>query len=158
MKQVFNRTKAFLLALLILATSTGLCQSIVALEEDTPITVTTATEFTNALNSVPDGGTIVISGTCTLAPTFRWTKHNKSITIKGENLVDVDFSVIDNYYVDYEYNLNSIDVTGCPKLETLNVKRTNSWGDSALKYVYMTAAQAATVAVTKVDKVEIVVR
>ena len=81
-----------------------------------------------------------------------------SITIKGENLVDVDFSVIDNYYVDYEYNLNSIDVTGCPKLETLNVKRTNSWGDSALKYVYMTAAQAATVAVTKVDKVEIVVR
>ncbi len=84
MKQVFNRTKAFLLALLILVTSTGLCQSIVALEEDTPITVTTATEFTNALNSVPDGGTIVISGTCTLAPTFRWTKHNKSITIKGE--------------------------------------------------------------------------
>lgn len=80
------------------------------------------------------------------------------IVIKGENLEDVDFSVIDNYYVDYEYSLNSIDVTGCPKLKTLNVKRTNSWGDSALKYLYMTAAQAETVSVTKVDKVEIVVR
>ena len=80
------------------------------------------------------------------------------IVIKGENLEDVDFSVIDNYYVDYETALNSIDVTGCPKLKTLNVKRTNSWGDSALKYLYMTAAQAETVSVTKVDKVEIVVR
>lgn len=80
------------------------------------------------------------------------------IVIKGQNIVDIDYSVIDNYYVDYEYNLESIDVTGCPKLETLNVKRTNSYGDSALRYIYMTAAQAASVSVTKLDKVEIVVK
>ena len=80
------------------------------------------------------------------------------VVIKGENIVEIDYSVIDNYYVDYEYNLNSIDVTGCPKLEKINVTRYNSWGSSALKYLYMTAAQAASVSVSKLDQVEIVVR
>lgn len=80
------------------------------------------------------------------------------VVIKGENIEEIDYSVIDNYYVDMEYNLESIDVTGCPKLQTINVKRTNSWGDSSLKYLYMTAAQAASVSVTKLDKVEIVVK
>lgn len=100
MKRVFNRTRAFLLALLILVTSTGLCQPIVALEEDAPITVTTATEFTNALNSVPDGGTILISGTCTLAPTFKWSSHQKTITIKGETPdAKLDASSVSNFVI-----------------------------------------------------------
>ncbi len=100
MKQVFSRTRAFLLALLILVTSTGLCQSIVALEEDAPITVTTATEFTNALNSVPDGGTILISGTCTLASTYSWKKQSKTITIKGETPdAKLDASSVSNFVI-----------------------------------------------------------
>ena len=87
MKQVVcNRTKAFLLALLILVTSTGLCQSIVALEATQPVTVTTAEEFTNALNTVPDGGTIVISGTCTLPSGYTWKAHSKTVTITGGTL------------------------------------------------------------------------
>lgn len=80
------------------------------------------------------------------------------IVIKGDNIVDIDYSVIDNYYVDYESALESIDVTGCPKLETINVKRYNDWGESSLTYLYMTAEQAASVSVTKLDKVEIVVK
>lgn len=80
------------------------------------------------------------------------------IVIKGENIVDIDYSVIDNYYVDYETALESIDVTECPKLESINVMRYNSWGESSLIYLYMTAAQAESVSVTKLDKVEIVVK
>ncbi len=80
------------------------------------------------------------------------------IVIKGQNIEDIDYSVINNYYVDMEYNLESIDVTGCPKLKTINVTRYNSWGESSLKYLYMTAAQAASVSVSKLDKVEIVVK
>lgn len=80
------------------------------------------------------------------------------IVIKGENLENVDFSVVDNYYVDYEQYLESFDVTGCPKLKTLNVYRENSWGPSSLKYIYMTADQVNTVSVTKRDAVEIVVK
>ena len=83
MKQVCNRTKAFLLALLILVTSTGLCHPILALEQDNVVTVDASTAFADALNEVPDGGTIVISGTCTLPNTFSWKKHNKTITITG---------------------------------------------------------------------------
>ena len=80
------------------------------------------------------------------------------VVIKGQNIEDIDYSVINNYYVDMEYNLESIDVTGCPKLKTINVTRYNSWGESSLKYLYMTAAQAASVSVSKLDKVEIVVK
>ncbi len=80
------------------------------------------------------------------------------IVIKGENIEDIDYSVINNYYVDYESALESIDVTECPKLESINVVRYNSWGPSSLRYLYMTAAQAASVSVSKLDKVEIVVK
>ena len=80
------------------------------------------------------------------------------IVIKGQNIEDIDYSVINNYYVDMEYNLVSIDVTGCPKLKNINVTRYNSWGESSLSTLYMTAAQAASVTVSKLDKVEIVVK
>ena len=84
MKQAFNRTKALLLALLILVTSTGLCQTVLALEQDNVVTVDSSTAFADALKAVPDGGTIRISGTCTLPNTFSWKKQNKTITITGE--------------------------------------------------------------------------
>ena len=80
------------------------------------------------------------------------------IVIKGQNIEDIDYSVINNYYVDMEYNLVSIDVTGCPKLKNINVTRYNSWGESSLSTLYMTADQAASVTVSKLDKVEIVVK
>ena len=85
----------------------------------------------------------------------------KEIVVKGENIESINFNVIDNYYVDYEgyYGyFESFDVTECPKLTTLKVKRSNSWGESSLKYIYMTAAQAASVEVEKLDKTEIVVK
>lgn len=82
------------------------------------------------------------------------------IVVKGENITNVNFSINGGYYVGYEYTFESFDVTGCPKLATLNVKRTGYWDDdqSSLKYIYMTADQAASVAVTKMDTVEIVVK
>lgn len=81
----------------------------------------------------------------------------KEIVIKGEKIQNVDFSA-GGYYLWYE-EIESIDVTGCPELATLNVYRCNSWDEeSSLKYVYMTAGQKESVAVTKRDKVEIVVK
>lgn len=85
----------------------------------------------------------------------------KSIEVKGENIEYINFNVIDNYYVDYEgyYGIfESFDVTGCPKLATLKLKRSSSWGESSLKYIYMTAAQAESVEVEKLDKTQIVVK
>lgn len=84
-----------------------------------------------------------------------------SIVIKGENIENVNFSST-SYYIGYGYeeDFESIDVTGCPALKTLNVNRkaSSSWysGASSLKYVYMTTAQIASVTVTKQDSVEIV--
>lgn len=88
-----------------------------------------------------------------------WTYTNvPEIVVKGDNIVNIDFSVY-GYYIDYEYTFESFDVTGCPKLKTLNVNRTAAWGgQSSLKYIYMTEAQAASVTVTKQDSVEIVVK
>lgn len=88
-----------------------------------------------------------------------YTYHSANrIVIKGDFIEEIDLNVIDNYYVDYESNLEYIDVTGCPKLTTLKATRYNSWGESSLKYIYMTAAQAASVQVEKLAKVEIVVK
>ena len=100
MKQVFNRTRAFLLAILILVTSTGLYQPIVALEDDMTVTVDSSTSFADALKTVPDGGTLLISGTCTLSPTFSWKKHSKSITIKGATRdAKLDVSSVSNLVI-----------------------------------------------------------
>ena len=87
----------------------------------------------------------------------------KDVVIKGENVKHIDYSA-SNSYIGYNYEsaFESIDVTGCPALETLNVNRRSSstWysGKSSLKYVYMTAAQQASVTVDKQDSVEIVVK
>ena len=81
-----------------------------------------------------------------------------AIVIKGDNIENVDFSA-SGYYMWYE-GIKSFDVTGCPKLATLNILRyDSSWGDeSSLDTLYMTAAQVETVQVTKRPKVEIVVK
>lgn len=81
----------------------------------------------------------------------------KEIVFKGDNIEKIDFSA-STYNIDYEKVIESFDVTGCPKLKSLNVMRSNNWGESPLKYIYMTAAQAESVEVIKLDKVEIVVK
>ena len=99
-----------------------------------------------------------ITSLTNVAGQYTYIEKPLNIVIKGENLVDIDYSVpYDNWYVDWE-KLESIDVTGCPRLETLNVKRENYYGQSALHTLYMTAAQAESVSVTKLDKTQIVVR
>lgn len=83
MKHACNRARIFLLAILIVITSTGLCQPIVSLTADSTVTATSSASFTQALTNVSDGGTIRISGTCTLPSTFTWPTQGKSITITG---------------------------------------------------------------------------
>ncbi len=85
MKQVCTRTRAFLLAILILITSTGLCQPVVALETPTD-TTSSSVSFADALTNVPDGGTIQIDGVCTLPSDFKWKSHGKKITVTGGTL------------------------------------------------------------------------
>lgn len=101
-------------------------------------------------------GSRPITDVTNVAGTYAYTTV-KEIVIKGEKIQNIDFSA-DGYYLWYE-EIESIDVTGCPELVTLNVYRCNMWDEeSSLKYVYMTAEQKESVAVTKRDKVEIVVK
>lgn len=104
-------------------------------------------------------GSLPITDVTNVAGSYTYTNVNQ-IVVKGDNIINVDFSVNGGYYIGYEYTLESFDVTGCPKLETLNINRAGYWEEdqSSLKYIYMTAAQKETVAVTKQDKVEIVVK
>ena len=79
------------------------------------------------------------------------------IVIKGDFIENINYRCT-QYNIDFETGLQTIDVTGCPSLKTIDVYRKNSWGESSLHTLYMTAAQAASVSVTKLDKVEIVVK
>ena len=79
------------------------------------------------------------------------------IVIKGEFIENINYRCTE-YNIDFESGLQTIDVTGCPSLKTIDVYRKNSWGESSLHTLYMTAAQAESVSVTKLDKTQIVVR
>lgn len=83
----------------------------------------------------------------------------ESITFSGEYVTTIDIEANNtSMYVDEEY-LEWIDVTGCPKLETLKAIRKNRYGESpSFNTIYMTAAQAASVNVSKLDKTSIVVK
>ena len=101
-------------------------------------------------------GSRPITDVTNVAGTYAYTTV-KEIVIKGEKIQNIDFSA-GGYYLWYE-EIESIDVTGCPELVTLNVYRCNMWDEeSSLKYVYMTAEQKESVTVTKRDKVELVVK
>ena len=101
-------------------------------------------------------GSRPITDVTNVAGTYAYTTV-KEIVIKGEKIQNIDFSA-SGYYLWYE-EIESIDVTGCPELVTLNVYRCNMWDEeSSLKYVYMTAEQKESVTVTKRDKVELVVK
>ena len=81
-----------------------------------------------------------------------------AIEFKGSKITEIDFSA-SGYYMSSE-RLESIDVTGCPALTKLNCNRKASWGssNSPVKYIYMTAAQAESVQVTKLATTEIVIK
>jgi hypothetical protein len=102
-------------------------------------------------------GSTAVADVTNLAGMYTYTTV-PAIVVKGDNIENVDFSA-SGYYMWYE-SLKSIDVTGCPKLKTVNVYRYEpGWGDeSSLDTLYMTAEQAETVQVTKRDKVQIVVK
>jgi hypothetical protein len=102
-------------------------------------------------------GSTAVTDVTNKAGTYTYTTV-PAIVIKGDNIENVDFSA-SGYYMWYE-EIKSFDVTGCPKLATLNILRySSSWGEeSSLDTLYMTAAQVETVQVTKRDKVQIVVK
>lgn len=90
-------------------------------------------------------------------------QRTESVVFKGSKVKEIDFSG-SSTYIGYgnETALKSIDVTACPALEKLNTKRVSSSSyyknETSLETIYMTSAQVETVAVTKNDKTEIVVK
>lgn len=83
---------------------------------------------------------------------------SSDVVFKGSRVKEVYFSGESSAYFDEESGLNSIDVTGCPALEKLNAVRNCRWGNSSLRMIYMTAAQAETVEVSKLESTEIVIK
>ena len=97
--------------------------------------------------------------TIRLEYTYRQRHWAGSITFTGEYVTTIDLEA-DNtsIYVDEEF-IEWIDVTGCPKLETLKAIRRNRYGESPrFDTIYMTATQKASVNVSKLDKTAIVVK
>ena len=87
----------------------------------------------------------------------------KDVVFKGTQVTSIDFSGASSYIgYGYEDSLESVDVTGCPALTTLNTRRVSnsSWyrNESSLAKIYVTAAQKDALTVTKNDHTEIVVK
>ena len=87
----------------------------------------------------------------------------KDVVFKGTQVTSIDFSGASSYIgYGYEDSLESVDVTGCPALTTLNTRRVSnsswSWYESSLAKIYVTAAQKDALTVTKNDHTEIVVK
>lgn len=87
----------------------------------------------------------------------------KDVVFKGTQVTSIDFSGASSYIgYGYETSLESVDVTGCPALTTLNTRRvsSSSWytQETSLAKIYVTAAQKDVLTVTKNDHTEIVVK
>lgn len=73
--------------------------------------------------------------------------ESTTLVISGKNISSVKANN-SSYYISYYEQLASVDVTGCPALAVLNMKREYSgWGDHEcqLKTIYVTAAQKAAI-------------
>ena len=86
-----------------------------------------------------------------------------SVTFSGTKVTNIDFSGSSSYIgYGYETALEWVDVTGCPALASLNTRRVSnsSWYSSqtSLSKIYVTEAQASSVAFTKNDHTEVVVK
>ena len=87
----------------------------------------------------------------------------KDVVFKGSQVTSIDFSASSSYIgYGYETSLETVDVTGCPALTTLNTRRvsSSSWytEETSLAKIYVTAAQKDALTVTKNDHTEIVVK
>ena len=87
----------------------------------------------------------------------------KDVVFKGSQVTSIDFSGSSTYIgYGYETSLESVDVTGCPALTTLNTRRvsSSSWyrNETSLAKIFVTAAQKDALTVTKNDHTEIVVK
>ena len=87
----------------------------------------------------------------------------KDVIFKGSQVTSIDFSGSSTYIgYGYETSLESVDVTGCPALTTLNTRRvsSSSWyrNETSLAKIFVTAAQMDVLNVTKNDHTEIVVK
>lgn len=84
--------------------------------------------------------------------------YSTSLTVAGANLQSLTVAC-NSYYVMYGYDLlETLDVTGCPALKTLNATRQYSSYQGPLSTIYMTQAQSETVSVTKHSNAQIVVK
>ncbi|MBP3202843.1 MAG: BACON domain-containing protein [Bacteroidales bacterium] len=80
------------------------------------------------------------------------------LTISGDNVTSIAVPC-SSWYIMYGYDkLATLDVTGCPKLATLNAQRQYNSSEGPLRTIYMTQAQSETVEVTKNPSAEIVVK
>lgn len=73
--------------------------------------------------------------------------ESASIVISGNNITTIKANC-SSYYISYYEQLASVDVTGCPALSVLNIKREYSGWDGVeckLKTIYVTAAQKAAI-------------
>ena len=73
--------------------------------------------------------------------------ESASLVVCGNNINTVKANC-SSYYINYYEQLTSVDVTGCPALSVLNMKREYSGWDGVeckLKTIYVTAAQKAAI-------------
>ena len=83
MKNIMKRAGALLLALTMLLSFSVLCIPAVAAGESETVTLSSGDDLNAKIDSVKDGGTIIVNGTYTMPSGFSWTPHNKSVTITG---------------------------------------------------------------------------
>jgi len=76
--------KRLLLLLMIVSCLLGI--SVTAAADNNTVTLTAEGDFTAALDTVPDGGTIRVEGTVTVPKDFAWENHSKTITFSGDML------------------------------------------------------------------------
>ena len=84
--------------------------------------------------------------------------NNPELKISGENIKSIVIAC-SSWVVAYGYDkLATLDVSGCPALETLNAKRQYSSMEGPLRTIYMTQAQADRVTVTANPSAQIVIK
>ena len=82
----------------------------------------------------------------------------QELTLAGENIKSIVINC-SGWYVAYGYDkLATLDVSGCPALETLAATRQYSSMEGPLRTIYMTQAQSESVTVTKNPSAQIVVK
>lgn len=118
---------------------------------------------TNALSYINLGAAPIksLKSATSVSTTYNYSEA-ESITIISEHLEDLNYASSSYYIMYYEY-LKTMDVSECPALKNLNVRREYYGSAGPLETVYISAAQqsaieAGTLTVDKVDAVQLVVK